>query len=335
MGKSLDIMLLVDEATVPPGDPHMLESPDVPTTEFHVADTLRDLGHRVRVLGAGGNVAAMVQGLTAEPPNLVFNLTEHIEGNRLMDKNIAALLEMTGIPFTGAGPLGLLLCRDKRLCKQLLRAHRIRVPGFVSFPVGKRFRPPGGLVYPLVVKPAYEDGSEGISNASLVPNPRALAERVQWVHESFGQPVIAEEYVEGRELYVAVLGNTRLHVLPARECLFGSDDKGPTMATFRVKHNEKYRRKWNIQFGFAEGLDEATLGRMQRVCKRAYRAMQLRDYGRIDLRLASDGRWVVLEVNPNPDIAYGEEVAEAAERDGIEYDDLLRRIVAMTLKRYT
>ncbi|HEX42437.1 MAG TPA: ATP-grasp domain-containing protein [Phycisphaerales bacterium] len=334
MKKSLDIILLVDEATIPPDDPHMLESPDTPTTEFHVADTLRDLGHRVRVLGAGGNVAAMAEGLTREPPNLVFNLTEHIEGNRLMDKNIAALLEMTGIPFTGAGPLGLLLCRDKRLCKQLLRAHRIRVPGFASFPVGKRFRPPGGLVYPLVVKPAYEDGSEGISNASLVANPRALAERVQWVHESFAQPVIAEEYVEGRELYVAVLGNTRLHVLPARECLFGSDDKGPTMATFRVKHNEKYRRKWSIQFGFAEDLDEATLHRIQRVCKRAYRAMQLRDYGRIDLRLAPDGRLVVLEVNPNPDIAYGEEVAEAAEKGGIGYEELLRRIVRMALKRY-
>ncbi len=334
MGKPLDVVLLVDEAMIPPGDPQMLDPPDSPMTEFHVADTLRDMGHRVRVLGAGGNVAALVDGLTREPPDLVFNLTEHIEGNRLMDKNIAGLLEMTGIPFTGAGPSGLLLCRDKRLCKQLLSAHRIRVPGFASFPVGKRFRPPGGLAYPLVVKPAYEDGSEGISNASLVTNARTLAERVQWVHEFFAQPVIAEEYVEGREFYVAVLGNTRLHVLPARECLFGSDKEGPTMATFRVKHNEKYRRKWDIQFGFPEGLDEGTLNRINRVCKRAYRAMQLRDYGRIDLRLAPDGRLIVLEVNPNPDIAYGEEVAEAAEREGIGYEELLRRIVRMAMKRY-
>ncbi len=334
MGRSLDIIVLVDEAMIPTGDPQMTEQPPEPMTEFHVADALRQLGHRVRILGSGSDVAAMVSGLTHEPPDLVFNLTEHIRGNRLMDKNIAGVLEMLGIPFTGAGPSGLMLCRDKRLCKQLLSLHRIRVPGFASFPLGKRFRPPGGLTYPLVVKPAYEDGSEGISNSSLVSNARALEERVAWVHESFVQPVIAEEYIEGREFYVGVLGNSKLHVLPVRECLFNADDEGPTMATFRVKHNEKYRRKWNIQFGFADELEEGILKRIERVSKRTYRVLQLRDYGRIDLRLTPDGRLVILEANPNPDIAYGEELAEAAERAGIGYDELIRRIVRTALRRY-
>ncbi len=334
MGKSLDIIVLVDEAMIPAGDPQMNEQPAEPMTEFHVADALRVLGHRVRILGSGSDVATMVNSLTQERPDLVFNLTEHIQGNRLMDKNIAGVLEMLGIPFTGAGPSGLMLCRDKRLCKQLLSLHRIRVPGFASFPLSKRFRPPRGLSYPLVVKPAYEDGSEGISNSSLVSSARALEERVAWVHESFVQPVIAEEYIEGREFYVGVLGNAKLQVLPVRECLFNPDDEGPTMATFRVKHNENYRRKWNIEFGFAEGLNDAVLKRIERVAKRTYRVLQLRDYGRIDLRLTPDGRLVVLEANPNPDIAYGEELAEAAERAGIGYDELIRLIVRTALRRY-
>ena len=334
MRSSLDIILLVDEVMIPSGDPNMMEQPGQPMTEFHVADALRNLGHRVRVLGAGSDITAIVNGLTKEQPDLVFNLTEHIEGNRLMDKNIAGLLDMIGIPFTGTGPYGLMLCRDKRLCKQLLSLHRIRVPGFASFPLGKRFRTPGGLTYPLVVKPAYEDGSEGISNASLVSNVRSLEERVAWVHESFTQPVIAEEYIEGREFYVAVLGNSRLQVLPIRECLFSSDPDGPMMATFRVKHNEKYRRKWDIKFGCADGLDEKIQTRIERVSKQTYRVLQLRDYGRIDLRLRPDGRLVILEANPNPDIAYGEEVAEAAKRAGIGYEDLIRRIVRMAIRRY-
>ncbi|MBN2316540.1 MAG: ATP-grasp domain-containing protein, partial [Sedimentisphaerales bacterium] len=263
-----------------------------------------------------------------------FNLTEQFGGDRRFDKNIAALLEILDIPFTGSGAMGLMLCRDKGLCKQLLSLHKIRVPGFVFLPLNRAIRVPKTLRYPLVVKPAFEDSSEGISNASLAANEEALRDRVQFVHERWQQAVIAEEYIEGRELYVSVLGNKKLDVLPIRECLFNSDEaKGPQMATYRVKFNAKYRQKWNITFGFAD-LDPAIVKNVERVCKRIYRALQIRDYGRIDLRLTPDNKLVILEANPNPDIAYGEEFAESAHKAGISYEKLLDRILQVALQRY-
>jgi D-alanine-D-alanine ligase len=154
------------------------------------------------------------------------------------------------------------------------------------------------------------------------------------VHGRWNQPVIAEEYVEGREFYVTVLGNGRLTVLPPRECFFDSEaGQGPELVTYRVKWNTKYREKWKIRFGFAQ-LDERLGAAVERVCKKVYRVLELRDYARIDLRLTPENRIVVLEANPNPDLAYGEEVAEAAEKAGISYEALINRIIAIALRRY-
>lgn len=251
-----------------------------------------------------------------------------------MDMNIAAVLEMLDIPFTGSGPTGLMLSRDKRLCKQLLTSHRIHVPDFTSIAQNQKVRVPKPLHYPLVVKPAFEDSSEGISNASLVTNESALLERVKFVHEGWEQPVIVEEYIEGRELYVSIIGNKQLTVLPIRECFFDFDgSEGPHLATYRVKWNRKYREKWNISFGFAE-LDQSITKNIERICKRVYRLLRIRDYGRIDLRLTPENKLVILETNPNPDIAYGEEVAEAAEKAGISYEKLLDQILQLALRRY-
>jgi len=292
------------------------------------------LGHSVFVIGVSNDVAALAGNLKQRQCDLVFNLTETIAGDRLMDKNIAGILEIMGIPYTGSGPMGLMLSRDKRLCKQLLSLHRIRVPGFVSLPIGRKIKVPKSLKYPLVVKPAFEDGSEGISNASLVANEKALEDRVRYVHESWQQPVIAEEYVEGRELYVSIIGNRRLSVLPFRECKLGSGDPdGPMMATYSVKYNAKYREKWNIEFGFAE-IEPDVVRRIERTCKNVYRILHLRDYGRLDLRLTPEGRITILECNPNPDLAYGDEVAESAERAGISYEKLIDKIIRLAMARY-
>ncbi|MBD3345042.1 MAG: hypothetical protein GF401_08275 [Chitinivibrionales bacterium] len=193
---------------------------------------------------------------------------------------------------------------------------------------------PKSLHFPLVVKPLYEDGSEGISNASLVKDIVELEERARMVFERWNQPVIAEEYIEGRELYVGVIGNRRLAVLPPRELYFGSSDEGgPVLATYRVKWNQEYQKKWNITFGFAK-LDDSARDIIARACKKAYHILQVQDYGRIDVRLTPDNKVYILEVNPNPDIAYGEEVAEAAEKIGICYNDLIDRIVRFALRRY-
>ncbi len=333
MKKSLIITVLVDEAEIPADDPEFLTKLEEPITEHHVINALRTLGHNVSILGAGEDINSMIESIREQEPDLVFNLTEHIGGDRRFDKNIAALLEMLKVPFTGAGMTGLLLSRDKRLCKQLLSLHKIRVPGFISFPKNKIIRVPKFLHFPLVVKPAFEDSSEGISNASKVDNEDALRERIQFIHERWQQDVIAEEYIEGRELYVSILGNKRLLVLPIRECHFNFEgSQGPSLATYRVKWNEEYRKKWNIQFGLAS-LEPQTVKSIERVCKKVYKVLHLRDYGRIDLRLTSDKKIVILEANSNPDLAYGEEVAEAADKCGISYENLIKQIVNSALRR--
>ena len=334
MSLRLNITVLVDGTAVPENDREFTGYPETPTTEHHVIQTLRDLGHEVSILPVEEDITEIVSVLSGRKPDVVFNLTEQFGGDRRFDKNIAALLEILDIPFTGSGAMGLMLCRDKGLCKQLLSLHKIRVPGFAFLPLNRVIRIAKTLRFPLVVKPAFEDSSEGISNASLAASVEALRERVQFVHERWQQAVIAEEYIEGRELYVSVLGNKKLVVLPIRECFFNADEtKGPQMATYRVKFNADYRKKWNITFGFAE-LEPAVVKNVERICKRVYRVLQIRDYGRIDLRLTPDNKLVILEANPNPDIAYGEEFAESAHRAGISYERLIARILQVALRRY-
>ena len=335
MKKKLNITVLVDEAEIPAGDPDFLTTPEKPTTEFHVIEALRALGHNVSILPAVQNMERMFVNLKEQNPDLVFNLTEHLRGERTFDKNIAALLEMAEIPFTGAGSTGLLLSRDKTLCKQLLSLHKIRVPKFISLPQNKTIRLPKSLRFPLVVKPAFEDSSEGISNASIVESQDTLKERVKFVHERWHQPAIAEEYIQGRELYVSIIGNKKLSVLPIRECHFDFEkEKGPCLVTYRIKWNEEYRKKWNIKFGFAK-LQPPIVKNIERICKKVYRVLQLKDYGRIDIRLTSDKKIFILEVNSNPDLAYGEEVAESAEKMGISYKNLIKQITNTALRRYT
>jgi D-alanine-D-alanine ligase len=334
MARRLHITVLVDPATIPPDDPQFTNPSEKPVTEYHVCEALRILGHIVSVVGAEYDIPAVAKTLADQSPDLVFNLTEQFCGDRRLDKNIAALLELLDIPFTGSGAMGLTLCRDKRLCKQLLTLHKIRVPNFLSLPYNHPIRIPRALPFPLIVKPAFEDSSEGISNASIVYDEDALRERAQFIHERWKQAVIAEEYVEGRELYVSILGNKRLTVLPPRECFFNANDSdGPVILTYRCKWDHAYRERWGIEFGFAE-IEPTALKNIERACKRVYRVLELQDYGRIDLRLRPDNRLTVLEANPNPDIAYGEEVAEAAEKTGIGYETLIDKIIRLALRRH-
>ncbi|MBD3320547.1 MAG: ATP-grasp domain-containing protein [Chitinivibrionales bacterium] len=330
--RKLTITVLMDIACIPSESPG--DKTTEHTTEYHVVTALKELGHRVHILGVGDRVEPIIAGLTENRPDLVFNLTEQFRNDRRMDKHIAGLLELLKIPFTGTGFSGLMLCRNKGLCKQLLKARKIHVPRFVILFPKKSFRVPGTLHFPLVVKPLYEDGSEGISNASLVKDCDELRERATLVFERWNQPVIAEEYINGRELYVGVLGNRRQKVLPPRELFFGNAETGgPVLATYRVKWNEDYQKKWNIKFGNA-ALGDPAKELIARSCKKAYHILQVLDYGRIDIRLTPDNKVYILEVNPNPDIAYGEEVAEAAEKAGICYNNLIDGIIRSAMKRY-
>lgn len=304
------------------------------TTESNVVIALRELGHEVTVLGVHDDVEYIVSGLKEQNPDIVFNLTEQFRCNRCFDTNIAGLLEMLDIPFTGSGSIGLMLCRDKGLSCELLSRHRIRVPGFAVFYPGKTIKIPKTLHYPFVIKPSYEDASEGISNASLVRDEESLRKRVELVHSHWKQPAKAEEFIEGRELYVSVIGNQRLTVLPPRELSFEADNNnGPVLATYRVKWDMEYQEKWKISFKFAE-IENTLMTRVARICKRTYRALRIHDYGRIDLRITPDNTIVILEANANPDISYGDELSESAAIRGISYNALIDRILNMAFHRF-
>ena len=330
----MNIIALIDPETLPADDPHMEGKSDeiCRQVEFHVVESLRHLGHDVTVMAFDPEIEATIRALKDAAPDLVFNLTEHVGGDRSRDMHVVAMLELLGFPHTGSSPMGLMLCRDKAICKRLLSHHRVKVPDFVSLPVGKT-RLPRKLRYPLIVKPVYEDGSDGISLASLVHNDQELEQQARSIHERMRQPVICEEYIEGREIYVGVVGNTRLEALPARELKFGDDgDGGPTFATAMVKHSTPYREKWGIQYTHAD-LPASLQDRASRFCKRVYRLLQIHDYGRIDLRITEDGEVVFLEANANPDLSMGDELSESWEKLGRNYEDLIRRIVSLAMNR--
>jgi len=331
----MKIVVLIDLETVFPDDPEFKGTTDEvrESMEFHIITSIRELNHEVIIQPFGPDPLASIQAVIDHKPEMVFNLTEHYKGNRRQDANIAGLMELMDIPFTGTGAEGLLLCRDKVTSKRLLGYHRIRLPQFFSVPLNNVKRSKR-MPFPLMVKPAMEDGSDGISLASIVKDEEELQTRIKMIHERMNQPALCEEYIEGRELYVGITGNERLTAYPAREIRFGkTEEGGPQIATARVKWDEAYRKKWAIEYVHAD-LPPQQEQLVARVSKRIYRALQIRDYGRIDLRLTANGEVVFIEANPNPNLAEGEDLAEAAEKSGLGHNALIDRIIKLALQRY-
>ena len=225
-----------------------------------------------------------------------------------------------------------MISRDKALAKKLLAYHRIRVPNFSVFPVRHRIHRPKRLKFPIFVKSVVEDASLGISQASLVKNDEGLISRVSFVHEQIGKEAIAEEFIEGRELYVGVLGNKRLETFPVWELLFkNKPDDQPLIATARAKWNLKYQKKWGIISREAKNIPDALARKIKERCKKIYRILGLSGYARFDFRLTPEGSLYFLEANPNPQLAYGEDFAESAEKRGISYHELLQRVINLGL----
>jgi len=239
------------------------------------------------------------------------------------------------IPYTGCNPRGLILARGKDLSKTLVHHRRIAVPAFAVFPIRRKVKRPRRLALPLIVKSLSEDGSYGISQASIVDTDEQLAERVSFVHERLGTAAIAEQYIEGRELYVGVLGNNRLRVLPVWELKFGSlgGQGARQIATKKAKHDPDYQERVGIVDGPAKDLAPEVYARIQRTAKRIYRTLGLDGYARIDFRLAVDGTPYFIEANPNPEIAKSQEFATAARHDGLDYPELLHRILVLGTSR--
>lgn len=303
-------------------------------TEYDVISTLRRNGHEVQPLGVRDELHPVRDVIESFNPDVVFNLLEEFHGETLFDQNVASFLEISRVAYTGCNPRGLILARGKDVSKKLLHYHRIPVPEFAVFPLGRQVKRPHRLAFPLIVKSLDQDASIGIAQASVVDSDERLAERVAFIHERVRTAAIAEQYIAGRELYVGVLGNERLRVLPIWEMEFGKLARGAhPIATERVKHNTGYQEQRGVLQGPAENLEPSTEARIRSMAKRIYRTLSLDGYARIDFRLSADGVPHFIEANPNPEIAESEEFAQSAIHDDLAYPDLLNRILALGINR--
>ena len=331
----LRVLALMHRHLIPPDV--IEEGTDIETapwrTEHDVVTTLRALGHDVHMLGVHDDLGDIRRAADEWKPHIAFNLLEAFDDVTIFDQNVVSHLELLKLSYTGCNPRGLLLARDKALSKKLLAYHRIAVPEFEVFRVGRPFRRPKRLTFPLIVKSLTQEASIGISQASVVDSDEKLKERISFIHESIGTAAIVEQYIEGRELYVGLIGNQMLQALPVWELdLTKMPDDAVKIATDRVKWNAKYQKKYGIDSGPAKDLADDACLNIQHVCKRAYRALEMSGYARIDLRLDPSGTVWIIEANPNPQIARGEDFAASAEKVGLAYDAVLQRILNLGLR---
>jgi len=301
----------------------------VEEAEYDVARALMAKGHDVLMVGVAEELEPVLERLAKFEPKIVFNGCEAFRGHARHEYGLAAVLEMHGYRYTGSSPTALLVARNKSLTKKILAYH-----GFAECHQGEKPVRPSELRFPLIVKPLLEDASVGIAQASVVENDEDLAERVKFIHEKFRQAAIVEELIEGRELYVGLVGNEKVQLLPIIEMTFGEADDGEhRIATYKAKWDEEYRKRKKIKNVFAKGLSDELTAKIGDICTSAFHALWLQDYGRVDLRLTHDDEVYVLEVNPNPFVAFEHEMANAAEKAGMGYDDFIQRIVDEALER--
>jgi len=299
-------------------------------TEANVLEALQSLGCAAEHLAIFDDTGLIREKMRPFQPDLIFNLADQFKNNRAFDQNIVSFLELQDVPFTGCGSTGLTLCKHKGISKKILSYHRIRVPDFTVIPRGKRIARPRRLAFPILVKPLKEEASLGIAQASFVESDDQFRERVAFVHEKYDQDVIAEEYIEGRELYVSILGNHRLQVFPIREMVFQEvPPDEPKIATYKAKWDEEYRKRWGLRNKFAQQLDEAVRRQVEQTCKKIYRLLAIDGYARLDLRLTPANEIVFIEANPNPILAQDEDFAQSALKAELAYPQLIQRIMQL------
>ncbi|MGH7819625.1 MAG: D-alanine--D-alanine ligase family protein [Candidatus Binatia bacterium] len=265
--------------------------------------------------------------------DLVFNLTESYGGDDTKEMNVGAFLELLGLRFTGAGPQGLYLAQDKAIAKKLLAFHGIHTPYFATGYRG-RLEWSHDIQFPLIVKPALEDGSIGIRFNAVVHSVKDLMQRIDEIHAEFDSPVLIEEYIEGREIYVGVLGNANAEALPIIELDLSQLPEGtPRVAGTEVKWEEGTEIYKATQLFFPEDLPADVVEQIQKTAVSAFQVLKLRDYGRIDVRLTPEGKIYVLEVNPNPWLLSSAEFARAARKAGRSHPQMIQDIVDLAMSR--
>lgn len=298
-----------------------------------VLDALAELGHEVQLLPVHDNVAPLVKALDERKPDVVFNLADSFRDDRRHEADLAGLLALCGVPYTGCPPQALAICRMKSWSQRVLLPLGISLPQALVYPVGTLNRPLNALRFPLIVKPLSEEGSEGITRNSFCETEEQVLRQVKHLHEKLECDAYVEEYIEGREIYATVLGNSRLSVLPLREMVFKKmPEDQPRFATFQAKWDESFRKEMGIKSVFPSDLSEALVREIEQVSRQVYRCLGLRGCGRLDMRITDKGEVFVLEVNPNPNLAIDDEVAQSALKAGFSYPQLIQKLLSLALR---
>lgn len=329
--RKLRVITLVEKKLIPPDTLDGVENKAKQPwrTEYDVVSTLRSMGHEVWPIGVESELGVIREAIEEHKPHVAFNLLEQFDGYPLFDQHVVSYLELRKQKYTGCNPRGLTLTRDKALTKKILAYHRIPVPRFAVFPVNRKVRRPKRLRFPLFVKSVSDEGSVGIAQASLVRGDEELKERVEFILRKNATPAIAEEYIEGREIYVGVIGNQRLQTYTPWELMLTNRAEGvPNIATDKVKWDVAYQKRIGLVTQAAK-LEPEVERQFIQLSKRIYRILGLSGYARMDYRMSGDGRIYTLEVNPNAQIARGEDFADSAEHCGVTYEGLLQKIMTL------
>ena len=331
--KKLRVLMLMHEDLVPPADAESFPEHKIPPwkTEYDILWALETLGHDALQVGVHDDLEVIRSAIAGFDPHIVFNVLEEFNGSTVYGQAVVSYVELLRRAYTGCNPRGLITAHDKVLTKKVLTYHGIRTPRFEVIRRGRAIRPPAGLSYPMFVKSAFEDASLGISQKSIVHGPEKLIERVEYMHETFETDAIVEEYVDGREMYLGLIGNTRIEAFPVWEMRFENYPAGkPRIATEKVKWSYPYQLKHGIQTGPAD-LPEAKQREIVRLGKEVYRALGLSGYARLDLRLDAEGQVWLIEANGNPDLAHDEDFAKSSHAAGYAYEELIARILKLGL----
>ena len=299
-----------------------------------IFEALVKLGHEPSYHVLDGRPQSLLS-LAKSGADLIFNLTESYAGDDTKEMHVAAFLDILDIPFTGAGPHAVILAQDKSIAKKMFAFYGIKSPYFATAWRGT-IDHAHDIAFPLIVKPTSEDGSIGIGADAVVNSVKELMERISYIQSEFDSPALIEEYIEGREIYAAILGSYEsAHALPLVELDLSKLPKGvPRIASQDVKFDKDTEAYKLTKSAIAEDLDEETETRLTEIAIKAYRAVKLRDYGRIDMRLSSKGEIYVIEANPNPWLSSGQEFAMAARKSGLSYTQMIGEIVDLAMARY-
>ena len=325
-------MLLSQQLMPPETIPEGVEKEKQPwRTEYDVISTLKSMGHDVYPVGLQSDLAVISKAREEHRPHVAFNLLEDFDGHALFDQHVVSYLELLKQSYTGCNPRGLTLAHDKALTKKILSYHRIVVPGFAVFPMGQKVVRPARLKFPLFVKSMSEEGSVGIAQASVVHDDEKLAERVEFIHRTTQTHAIAEQYIEGREIYVGVIGNKKLQTYTPWELIIKNLPEGSlNIATGWAKWNSDYQQRVGLMTKPAD-LSPELQRKVRLLSKRIYRLLSLSGYARMDYRLSNNGEFYLLEANPNPQIAKNEDFADSAAHCGLNYGTLLQKILTLGL----